>query len=152
AENATTTSLSSSIASVMTRSAGTPFANWATDNNIDPPTNTSDFDGDSITDLQEYLFATDPAEPGSFSEAFEFEVTSDGFLASVRQSLAPGVTFDYIGSTDLIFGEAALDEGASIGQYRVLATERFGSFQERLIEVNTTGMPRFFLRVRAEMP
>ena len=152
AEDGVDTSFSSTTASAITRDTGTPFTNWALDNGIAPPTDTSNFDGDSLTDLQEYLFATDPAQPGSSSEAIAFEVTTTGFGARIRQSFAPGATFDYLGSTDLVFGETALQEGAAVGQYRVLSTEQFGFFEEQFIEVNTAGMPRFFLRVRAEMP
>ena len=145
-------SFSSTTASAITRDTGTPFTNWALDNGIDPPTDDSNFDGDSLTDLQEYLFGTDPAQPGPASEAIAFEISPTGFQARIRQSFAPGATFDYFGSTTLIFGETALQEGMSVGEYRVLSTEQFGFFQEQVIGVNTTGVPRFFFRVRAESP
>jgi len=151
-ENEDLISVPSATASAITRASGTPFTNWAVDNSIDPPTDTSDFDGDSISDLQEYLFATDPAQPGSPSEALTFEISPTGLQVRVRQSIAPGATFEYLGGTDLIFEETALLEGTSLEQYNILSTQNFGSFEELIIEVNTGSLPRYFVRVRATLP
>jgi hypothetical protein len=149
AVNLAGTSPDSDTGTETTRSTGSPFAVWVSDQGIAPASFTSDFDKDSITDFEEYLFATNPKQPGSPAEQLQLSTTNGDFQVTFRRSLAPGIIWTHQGNTDLSAIDTDLIQGLGYAQYQIVSVVRMGDYEEVVLTVNRTGDPTFFYRIKA---
>jgi len=132
-----------------TRSTGSPYAVWASDQGIAPASYTSDFDKDSITDFEEYLFATNPKQPGSQSEPLQLSTANGEFQVTFRRSLAPGIVWTHQGNKDLSEINTDLIQGPGDAQYQIVSVVRMGDYEEVTLTVNAADAPTFFYRIKA---
>ncbi len=142
-------SLNSASGTETTRSTGSPFDVWASDQGIAPTSFTSDFDKDSLTDFEEYLFATDPKQPGSQSEQLQLSTANGDFQVTFRRSLAPGIVWTHQGNTDLSAIGTDLIQGLGYAQYQIVSAVRMGDYEEVTLTINRAGAPTFFYRIKA---
>ena len=149
ATNAAGTGPASATDTTTTRPTGSPFSVWADDMGISPATPTGDFDHDSLTDFQEYLYGTDPRQPTSPSTPLRLSTGDGGFRITYRRSLAPGIDWIYQGNTDLSAIDTVLEEGTGSTHYRILSIVRFATYEEVTLTINTGGDPAFFFRLQA---
>jgi hypothetical protein len=133
----------------ITRSTGSPYAVWASDQGIASATVTSDFDKDSLTDFEEYLFATNPKQPTSPAERLQLSTANGDFQVKFRRSLAPGIVWTPQGSRDLSAIGTDLIPGLGYAQYQILSAVRMGDYEEVTLTVNKADDPTFFSRIKA---
>ncbi|MES2440879.1 MAG: endonuclease/exonuclease/phosphatase family protein [Verrucomicrobiota bacterium] len=132
-----------------TRSTGSPYAVWASDHGIAPASFTSDFDNDSLSDFEEYLFATDPKQPGSQAGQLQLSTENGGFQVTFRRSLAPGIVWTHQGSANLSAIATNLIQGSGYAQYQIVSVVRMGDYEEVVITINKADDPTFFYRIKA---
>jgi hypothetical protein len=149
AVNPAGTSLNSATGTGTTRTTGSPFSVWASDQGIASASYTSDFDKDSISDFQEYLFATDPKQPTSPAERLQLSTSNGGFQVTFRRSLAPGIVWTHQGNRDLAAIDTDLIEGSGYAQYQILSSVRMGDYEEVTLTINKAADPSFFYRIKA---
>jgi endonuclease/exonuclease/phosphatase family metal-dependent hydrolase len=148
AENAVGISANSATGSATTTLTGTPYSVWATANGIAPADGTSDFDSDSLTDFEEYVFATDPKIASTQSDWFSSSFSDGDIQITHRRSFAPGITWEYFGNDDLSPTSTPLSEA----QYDIIIVENLGSYEEVTLSINTGAAPRFFFWIKATAP
>ncbi len=147
------TSLNSATGNQTTRTTGTPYAVWASDQGIAPANFTSDFDKDSLPDFEEYLFATDPKQPTSQAEQLQLSTANGGFQVTFRRSLAPGIVWTHQGNKDLSSIATDLVEGLGYAQYEIISAVRLGDYEQVTLTINKASDPTFFYRIKgAESP
>jgi endonuclease/exonuclease/phosphatase family metal-dependent hydrolase len=139
----------SGTGSETTRASGSPFTIWAGDRGISSANFTSDFDKDSQTDFEEYLFATDPKKSTPQTERLQLSTANGDFLVTFRRSLAPGIVWSHQGNTHLATIGTDLIEGTDAGQYQIVSVVRRGDYDEVTLRVNRTNTSTFFYRVKA---
>lgn len=149
AVNPAGTSLNSATGNQTTRTTGTPYAVWAGDQGIAPASFTSDFDKDSLPDFEEYLFATDPKQPGTQAEQLQLSTANGDFQVTFRRSLAPGIAWNYQGNKDLSAIATDLVQGLGYANYQIISVVRMGSYDQVTLTINTGGDPTFFYRIKA---
>ena len=114
-----------------------------------PASFTSDFDKDSLTDFEEYLFATNPKQPGSQAEQLQLSTASGGFQVTFRRSLAPGIVWTHQGNTNLSAIGTDLIQGHGYAQYQIVSEVRMGDYEEVTVTINKAANPTFFYRIKA---
>ncbi|MGB6222239.1 endonuclease/exonuclease/phosphatase family protein [Haloferula sp.] len=149
AENANGTSGNSATGSERTRLAGTPYSVWAEDFGIAPADLTTDFDKDTVSDYEEFVFGTDPTFAGSGVEQISVEPSLEPFSLVYRRSIAPGLTWEYLAGDSLPLSETPLSPGIGYREYEVVSIVRFGDYEEVTLRVDTGLDSRFFFSVRA---
>ncbi len=132
-----------------TRSTGSPYAVWASDLGIAPASFTSDFDKDLLPDFEEYLFATDPKQPGSQAEQLQLSIANGDFQVTFRRSLAPGIVWTHQGNKDLSAIGTDLIQGLGYAQYQIVSVVRMGDYEEVTLTVNRASDATFFYRIKA---
>lgn len=147
AENEDGVSENSATGAVQTTLSGTPFSVWGTDEGVGAVTTTSDFDGDQLTDFEEYIFATDPTTATVQADYLEAEEVDGGFRVTHRKSKAPNLQWEYFGASQLSSFGQALGEGSAIGHYEIVTTADFGNYEEITLEVNTGAAARYFFKI-----
>ena len=145
AENAVGISANSATGNATTTLTGTPYAVWAAANSIAPADGTSDFDSDSLTDFEEYVFATDPKINNTQGDWQSFTRSGGEIQVTHRRSLAPGITWQYFGNDDL----SATSTPLSAAQYDIIDVVNFGSYEEVTLSINIGPAPRFFFWIEA---
>ena len=143
---------SSSTGTETTRSAGSAYSVWASDQGIAPASFISDFDKDSLTDFEEYLIATNPKQPTSPAERLQLSTANGDFQIKFRRSLAPGIVWTPQGSRDLSTIGTDLIPGLGYAQYQILSVIRLGNYEEVTLTINKAGDPTFFSRIKATAP
>jgi hypothetical protein len=149
AVNPAGTSPDSGTGNEATRFTGSPYTVWASDHGIAPASFTSDFDKDSLSDFEEYLFATDPKQPGSQAEQLQLSTANGGFQIAFRRSLAPGIVWTHQGNSNLSAIGTDLMQGPGYAQYQIVSVVRMGDYEEVTLTVNRAGDPTFFYRIKA---
>ncbi len=149
AVNLAGSSPNSGTGSEATRSTGSPYAVWASEQGIAPASSTSDFDKDSLSDFEEYLFAKDPKQPGSQAEQLQLSTANGAFQVTFRRSLAPGIVWTHQGNTDLSAIGTDLVQGPGYGKYQIVSAVRMGNYEEVTLTINRAGDPNFFYRIKA---
>ncbi|MGL4399030.1 MAG: endonuclease/exonuclease/phosphatase family protein [Luteolibacter sp.] len=149
AVNLAGTSPNSTTGSEITRSTGSPYSVWASDQGIAPASFTSDFDKDSLPDFEEYLFATDPKRSTAQAEQLQLSTANGDFHVTFRRSLAPGVVWTHQGNKDLSAIATDLVPGAGYGQYQIISAVRTGNYEQVTLTVNRADDPTFFYRIKA---
>jgi hypothetical protein len=132
-----------------TRATGSPFAVWASDRGISSASFSSDFDKDSLTDFEEYLFATDPKQPSSPAERLQLSTANGGFQVTFRRSLAPGIVWTHQGNANLSAIATDLIQGLGYGQFQIISVVRRGDYDEVTLTINRASAPAFFYRIKA---
>jgi hypothetical protein len=149
AVNPAGTSLNSATGTETTRATGSPYTVWASDQGIAPANSMSDFDKDSLTDFEEYLFATNPKQPTSPAERLQLSTANGGFQVTFRRSLAPGIVWTHQGNRDLAAIGTDLIEGSGYAHYQILSSVRMGDYEEVTLTINKAADPSFFYRIKA---
>lgn len=128
---------------------GSPYMVWASDQGISPANFLSNFDGDALSDYEEYLFATDPKQSGPASDRFRFATVDGGLKIILRRSLAPGIEWVYQGNRELAAIDTDLSQGVGYAKYQVVSVERHGAYEEVTLTVDSGDDSSFFFRVKA---
>lgn len=135
--------------SETTRATGSPFSVWASDRGIAAANFTSDFDKDSLTDFEEYLFATDPKQASSAAERLQLSTANGAFQVTFRRSLAPGIVWTHQGNANLSAIATDLTQGLGYGQFQIISVVRRGDYDEVTLTINRASAPAFFYRIKA---
>jgi hypothetical protein len=121
-------------------------ANFGTSTNTGQFADGSDFDGDSLTNLLEYAFATDPKASTSYPHSFALNVGTLDFLYP-KNKTATDLTYTVEWSDTLGNDWSTAGVGAPI----VLGDN--GTIQQIKVSVPyTAGVPRRFLRLKVTRP
>ncbi|MGD9417778.1 MAG: endonuclease/exonuclease/phosphatase family protein [Verrucomicrobiota bacterium JB025] len=147
AANDSATSPDSATGTFTTTATGTPYSVWADAHQLPTADFTSDADNDSLPDFHEYLFATDPAAHTPPAEVSSQTITANGILLSHRRSLAPGITWHYLGGTD----PSALSPLAAGSGYEILSVENQGDYEQVTVLITPGTALRYFIRLRATL-
>jgi hypothetical protein len=147
--NLTGASPDSGTGTETTRTSGSPYTVWAGDRGITPVSYSSDFDKDSLPDFMEYLFATDPKQPGSQAEQFQLSTENGEFKVAFRRSLAPNIIWTHQGNMDLSAIDTDLVQGSGYAQYQIISAVRMGDYEEVTLTINKADDPAFFYRIKA---
>jgi hypothetical protein len=143
----------SATGSVETTLSGTPFSVWGTDEGIGAVTSISDSDGDLQTDFAEFVFATDPTTATVQSDFLVAEKIGGSFVVTHRKSKAPNLLWEYFGTSLLSNFGLPLETGLAIGQYEIISSSDFGSYEEIELEVNSGTAANYFFKIEAtELP
>jgi len=153
AENEDGASENSATGTVQTSLSGTPFSVWGLNEGIGVVTPTSDFDGDLRTDFEEYIFATDPKTATVQSDFLEAEEVLGRLRVTHRKSKTPNLFWEYFGTSLLSSFGPALETGLAIGEYEIVSSTNFGSYEEITLEVNTGSAANYFFKIEVmELP
>ena len=134
--------------SVTTELSGTPFSVWASDNAIGSVSSVSNFDGDLSLDFEEYVYATDPGDASDFGAGIQAISIAQGLRFSHRQSKAPNLDWDYLGTDQLLLAPTLLTEGTGPGKFEIVTVQDYGSYEVVTVDIYTGGSDNYFVTLR----